>query len=341
MNNPSCISIDWSPFCDYIKSARRILLTAHVRPDGDSIGSEMSMYETLTSLGKEVRIVNDHQTPPGLQFLDPDGVIRKLSELTPSEKEWIDSIDTFIVLDTCSWMQLGDMAPLFRDTKAKKIVIDHHAIGNDLGAEMFSDSTAEATGTLCFSAVQALGVPITKKIADPLFVAIATDTGWFRFSSVKSSTFRAAAALVEYGANPDELYRFLNERESIARMRLIGLTLQRIEQYEGGAIMYTWITLDDFDRLGALYGDSEDIVNMTLQVADSKVAVILVGQKSGGIKASFRSRCDVDCSLVAASFQGGGHQRAAGATLFHPLEEVKKLVLDATIKAYRESQNSD
>ena len=341
MNKQSQNSINWSSFCNHIKSANRVLLTAHVRPDGDSIGSEMSMYETLKSLGKDVRIVNDHYTPPSLQFLDPERVIRKLSELTSDEKDWIDSTDTFAVLDTCSWMQLGEMGPLFRDTRAKKIVIDHHAIGNDLGAEMFSDPTAEATGALCFSAIQALGVPITKKIADPLFVAIATDTGWFRFSSVKSATFRAAADLIDYGVKPDELYRLLNEQESIARMRLIGLTLQRIEQYENGALMYTWVTLEDFDELGALYGDSEDIVNMTLQVADSKVAVILVEQKSGGFKASFRSRCDVDCSLLAASFHGGGHRRASGATLFLPLEQAKAAVLDATIQAYRKTQEGD
>ncbi|MGL6194869.1 MAG: DHH family phosphoesterase [Thermoguttaceae bacterium] len=340
--------IDWPLFVKRINSAKRILLTSHIRPDGDCIGSQVAICKALEHLGKEVRIINGHAVPPSLKFLDPENKILQLPDLTDEQRNWIETIDVFLVVDTSSWMQLGDMGQILKDSKAQKMVIDHHAIGNDLGAEMFIDPTAEAAGVLCYQAVEALGVPFKTEIADPLFVAIATDTGWFRYSSVRARTYQVAAELVEAGVKPDQLYRQIYEQESFARIRLVGQTLERAESLENGKIMFTSIFLDDFDRFGALASDSEDIVNMLLQVAGSEVAVILVDQRqksengervSAGFKASFRSRCDLDCSMLAAKFNGGGHKRAAGATLFSTFEEAKEKILTATISEYKNIVN--
>ncbi len=328
-------SIDWKLFRERVFAAKRILLTSHIRPDGDSIGSELAMYHALTRLGKEVRIVNGHPTPPNLRFLDPEERIRVLDRLEPGEKDWLGTIDLFFVLDTSSWAQLDGIGELLKSSAAEKIVLDHHAIGNDLGAEMFVDSTAEATGALCFEAVRALNVPLDQEIAEPVFVALATDTGWFRFPSVRVGTYEIAAELVAAGARPDQLYRHLHEQESFARIRLIGRTLARAEQHLNGVLFASWIALEDFDQLGAIASDSEDIVNMLLQVGGSKLAVMLVEQRSGSFKVSFRSRCDVDCSKIAYSFGGGGHKRAAGATLSDSLDEAKEKVLAAMIAAYK------
>ncbi|MCL2305303.1 MAG: bifunctional oligoribonuclease/PAP phosphatase NrnA [Planctomycetaceae bacterium] len=328
------VKIDWPLFRKRIATAQRVLLTSHVRPDGDSIGSEIAMYHALQSLGKEVRIINDHPIPPDLRFLDPDNVILRLADLKKSEWKWVDTIDLICLVDTSSWMQLGEMESLFKQSSAQKIVLDHHAIGNDLGADMFVDPTAEATGTLCLQAVKELGLSLTPELAVPIFVAIATDTGWFRFHSVQDSTFQAAAELVEAGVRPDEMYRLLYEQESLARIRLIGRALERTESYLDGTILGSWLTLEDFDEFQALPSDSEDVVNMPLRVAGTQFAFMLVEQRTGGFKASFRSRCDVDCSLLAAMFQGGGHKRAAGATLFCTLEESKRKILDAVLKAF-------
>ena len=326
--------IDWPLFRKHITSARRVLLTSHVRPDGDSIGSEIAMLRVMQALGKETRIINDHPVPPNLRFLDPNGEILQLSQLDESQRKWIETIDLFWVVDTSSWMQLGEMGPILQQSKSQKIVLDHHAIGNDLGAEMFVNPTAEATGSICYEAVKTLGIPLTKEIAIPIYVAIATDTGWFRFNSVQSSTFRTIAGLLDAGVRPDEMYQLLHEQESLSRIRLIGRALERTESYLDGKVVCSWLTLDDFDQLHALPSDSEDVVNMPLQIFGTKFAVMLVEQRTGGFKVSFRSRCNVDCSRLASLFQGGGHKRAAGATLFDSLEVCKQKILNAVFHAF-------
>ena len=323
------MSIDWQVFAATVHTAQRILLTAHVRSDGDCIGSEIAMHRALQSLGKDVRIINPQQTPPPLAFLDPANEIRCHEDLTEADAAWIDSIDLLFILDTRSWTQLGEMADLVKTTSAKKIVLDHHLKGDDIGAEDFVDSTAEATGALVVQAVRALGVPFTKEIAEATFVALATDTGWFRFSSVTAQTFRTAAELVEAGTDPTALYRELYEQESLGRIRLIGRILAKTESSLDGLVMCTWVTRDDLKQAGALPSDKEDVINMLLQVDGSEVALLFSELADDCFKVSFRSRHVVDCSRLAALFGGGGHKRAAGATLNMSFDIAKKSVLAA------------
>jgi len=335
--------IDWPLFVTRIQSANRILLTSHVRPDGDSIGSEMAMTGILRSLGKDVRAINAHPVPPSLRFLDPQGTIKDLPSLTVDEQEWLAGIDCVMVLDTSSWAQLNDMGKFLKRPGPVKngivrMVLDHHQKSDDLGAEDFVDSNAEATGTLVFAAAKALGVPITKAIADPIFVAIITDTGWLRFSSTKPETYRTIAELVEAGVVPSEMYRMLHEQDSLARMRLIGRAMSNIEAYLDGSLLMTHLMLADFEAVGAIPQDSEDVINMLLQVAGSQVAIILVEQqpssgRAGGMKLSFRSRCHVDCSKLAAQFNGGGHRAAAGGRIDLSLGEAKTALLAAVMEA--------
>lgn len=323
--------IDWTGFIARISAARRILLTGHIRPDGDSIGSQVAMARILNSLGKEVRSVNGHPVPPNLKTVDPEGLIRVLAEQQESDRAWIDALeapDVLLVLDTSSWQQLGPMGDIVKTTRAIKMVLDHHAVGDDLGAEMVVDQQAEATGRLVFEAAKALGVSLDARIADPIFDAITTDTGWFRFASVNPGTFRVAAELLEAGTRVDERYRALYEQESLGRLRLIGRALAKTESHDGW-LMLTSITVEDLDQAGALPSDTEDIVNMTLQVQGALAAAILVEQHSGGYKISFRSRCGIDCSLLAREFGGGGHKKAAGAFIDKPFEETRRLVLQA------------
>jgi phosphoesterase RecJ-like protein len=326
--------IDWFQFTDRIRNASRILLTAHQRPDADCLGSELAMRLILIGLGKDVRIVNPHQTPPTLAFLDPHGFIKHLGQLSVGDRNWIDNIDLFMVLDTSSWAQLGDMGEIFKASQAKKLVLDHHAKGDDIEAERFIDPNAEATGVLVVRAADALEVGLTREIAEPAFAAIATDTGWFRFSSVNAETYRIAARLLDAGVVPAALYRELHEQESLGRIRLVGRTLAQTESHFGGRLMLTQMLQKDFAVAGALSSDSEDIVNMLLQVKNSLMAVLLSELKDGTFKISFRSRCAVDCSVLAAQFGGGGHRQAAGASSTCPLDETKNTILKAIEMAF-------
>ena len=225
------------------------------------------------------------------------------------------------------------MGNVIRGSKALKVVLDHHVSSDDLGAEFFKNTEAEATGRLVVEAADALGVPLTPEIATAAFAALATDTGWFRFSSASADTFRLAGRLAEASAKPDLLYKHLHECDSVGRLRLIGRTLARTRTELGGRLVYTSIEQGDFAATGALPSDTEDIINMTLTVDGTEMALIFVEQSSGQFKISLRSRSDVDCSKLAEQFHGGGHKKAAGATLDGPLEAAQKQVLEAVREA--------
>ena len=325
--------IDWQRFAEVLHSASKILLTIHHRPDGDCVGSALAMRQILLQLGKDVHIIAPHKTPPTLAFLDPLHLITALEDVSEEDTSFLQTADLFFVLDTSSWAQLGEMATHFRASSARKIVLDHHIKGDDIGAEKFIDCHADATGALVVQAADALGVPLTLDIAKPAFIAIATDTGWFRLSNATSDTFRMVGRLIDAGVQHDAMYREIYEQESLGRVRLIGRTLAKAELHLGGTLLLSWILLEDFATAEALSSDSEDIINMLLQVRDSRMAVLISELKDGTFKVSFRSRCAVDCSILAARFGGGGHRKAAGASFSLPLEQTKQALLEAVAEA--------
>ncbi|MDO4586784.1 MAG: bifunctional oligoribonuclease/PAP phosphatase NrnA [Planctomycetia bacterium] len=324
----------WQEFKKVIDCSHSVLLVSHIRPDGDAIGSQIAFSNILEQYGKNVIIVNADPVPPSLTFLDPDQKILHLDQLTKDQQERMNSVDLVASLDTSSWAQLGKMGDFFKTSSANKIVLDHHVQGDDLGATMFIDSSAEAAGTLVFQASKILNVPLSFSIAFPLFAAIATDTGWFRFHSATSQTYRMTAELIDSGVRPDDVYKLIYEQESLGRIRLTGFALQKTQPFLNQKGLWTSLTLDDFERANALPFDSEDIVNKLLQVAGTEVAVIMVEQKTGGFKLSFRSRCELDCSRLAKRFGGGGHKKAAGAFLNDCYENVQKAILSATKDEY-------
>lgn len=325
--------IDWPRFTALIHTHQRFLLTSHIRPDCDALGSELGMAGILDALGKDVLIVNGQKTPPNLAWIDPKRRIKVIG----ADVQLADLADreVLIVLDTSAWQQLGDMALVLRNTTAKKAILDHHVSEDDLGAEAFKNVQAEATGRLVQEAAGQLGVQLTPEIATPLFAATATDTGWFRFSSTTGDTYRFAAKLVDAGAKPTEIYRSLYEQDTFPRLQLIGRTLARTQAELSGQLIHTAIFQDDFQATGALPSDTEDVVNLTLTVAGTQVAVIFVEQPGGKFKISFRSRSAFNCSQLAEQFGGGGHKAAAGATVDGPFEVAQPRVLDAVRAAMK------
>lgn len=285
------------------------------------------MAGVLESLGKDVRVVNGQATPPNIAFIDPTRRIRAIGvDVQPSE---LADVEMVMILDTSAWVQLGPMADVIRGLSAKRMVVDHHVGEDDLGALLFKDTMAEATGRLVLDAARHLGVRITPAIAEPLFAAIATDTGWYRFGSAKASTYRAAAELIEAGAEPARIYRELYEQDTLARMLLRGTILTHAATELNGRLAHTYVRGEDFVKTGAIPADTEDAINLLLQIAGTEVAVILVEQSQGGFKISFRSRCGVDCSALASRFRGGGHKAASGGYIDGPFEEAQSQVLDA------------
>jgi bifunctional oligoribonuclease and PAP phosphatase NrnA len=327
------MSINWPRFAEIIRSHQRFLLVSHIRPDCDALGSELGMALILESLGKSVRIVNGHATPPNLAFIDPTKRIGVIGQTVQLEE--LSAIDVVMILDTSAWAQIGPMSEWIRGFAGLKVVLDHHVSADDLSAEQFKDVHAEATGRLVAEAAETLGVRLTPEMALPLFAAVATDTGWFRFASTSAGTYRLGAQLVEAGANPAAIYNALYEQDTLGRMKLRGVVLSRIEAELEGRLAHTYVLKDDFAHTQSLPSDTEDVVNFALAIRGTQVAVILVEQQTGGFKISFRSRSAVDCSQLAEKWGGGGHKAAAGAFLRGSLAEVQPVILDAVRAAMR------
>jgi phosphoesterase RecJ-like protein len=321
------MKIDWTPLRAIIAAHQRFVLTTHVRPDADAIGSEIAMAGLLEQLGKDVRIINASAVPTRLKFLDPENRCLQVGT-NVSEAEAADA-DVHIILDTSAWGQLAEMGRVFKKTTAQKVVIDHHVCAEDLGALNLKDTEAEATGALVFQFAEAMQLTITPVIGAAMFSAIATDTGWFRFPSTTGETMRTIGRLIDWGIQPAVLYGKLYEQYTLARIRLAGRVLTRMMLDCGGKLAWTYVTLVDYRETGAEPPDTEDLVNECMTVENVEAAFILIEQTNGNVKASIRSRSHLDVSQIAGSFGGGGHKQAAGAILPGPLADVQQKILTA------------
>jgi phosphoesterase RecJ-like protein len=326
------MSIDWTPLADLIETHDRFLVTAHVRPDGDALGSEVGMAGLLRQRGKDVRVVNASPTPPRYDFLDPDGNLflqlgKSIDAASLADRE------VAIILDLSSWNQLGEMADPIRAFQGPRVVIDHHVSQDDLGAIYLKDTTAEATGMLVANAIKSLGGSFTPEVATGLLTAIAMDTGWFRHSNTHPRTLRVVADLIEAGAKINGIYRNLFERNTLGRLRLLGETLVDLHLGFDGRVAYATISLDHMARSGAIPPDTEDLIDYVVSVKGVSVGLLFIEQAKGGVKVSFRSRNGLDCSRLAGSLGGGGHREAAGVSLDSSMEESVPRVLEAVRKA--------
>jgi phosphoesterase RecJ-like protein len=320
--------IDWTQSADFIARHERFLVTTHVRPDGDALGSEVGMAGLLRQKGKDVRVVNTSQTPARYDFLDPSGTLFEHFGTTVHPADLADR-EAIVILDLSSWSQLGDMAEFVRGFPGGRLIIDHHVSQDDMGAIVLKDTSAEATGSLVAKAVKALNCEFTREMATGLITAIAMDTGWFRHPSTSPDTFRTAAELVEAGANVSEIYKLLFERNTLGRLKMMGGTLCGIQTDFDGRVVYTAVTRDDFDRTGAVPAETEDLVDFTVTVDGADVGLLFIEQRRGGVKFSVRSRNGFDCARLARKFGGGGHKAAAGGMIPDPLDEHLPLVLAA------------
>src|SRR5262249_48365336 len=246
--------IDWSPFVDLVRRHQRFLITTHVRPDPDGLGSQLALADVLEGMGRRGASWGASAWPPRYTFLDPE---RRIGRFAPPGDAYREA-EVMVVLDTGTWNQLGEFGEFMKTSKAQKIVIDHHVSQDDLGAIQLLDMSSEATGRLIYEAVQALGQPLSKKAASCLFAAVATDTGWFRHKNTIPATFALAEKLMLAGADPNYLYDQIYEQNTKARINLLGLVLERLQVVENGQIAFSMAFKQDYAKTGAIPQDTED-----------------------------------------------------------------------------------
>jgi phosphoesterase RecJ-like protein len=318
--------IDWTPLIAFLSSHERPLLMTHVRPDADGLGSQLALHDALTRLGKPSRVAIASKLPPRYEFLDPGRKIIEDFRLSTVSK--FADRDCVVVLDTGTWNQLGEFGDYLKGNPIPRVVVDHHRTQDDLGGERFVDITSESCGRLAHEITRALGTTPSPIAANHLFMAVATDTGWFRHPNATPATFSLAAELVALGAVPTELYEKLYEDAPLARLKLTGVALDRLKVLAGGKIAYTEIMLPDYAATGAVPGDTEDLINFPRSVVGVELALLFIEQPGHGTKVSFRSK-ELDVSKLAERFGGGGHKLASGARLDKPMATARDEILAA------------
>lgn len=318
--------IDWAPLTAFLRSHERPLLMTHIRPDADGLGAQLGLYDALVELGKQPRVAIASKLPPRYEFLDPG---RKLIEdFRPATLANFADRDCAIILDTGTFNQLGEFGDYLKTHPIPRVVVDHHRTQDDLGGERYVDITSESCGRLAYEITRALGLTPSRAAANHLFMAVATDTGWFRHPNATPATFALAAELVSLGANPTELYEKLYEAAPLARLKLTGLAIERLQLRAGGKVAFTEIHLADYAATGAVPGDTEDLINFPRSVDGVEVALLFIEQPGNSTKVSFRSK-ELDVSRVAERFGGGGHKLASGARVEKPLDATRDEVLQA------------
>jgi phosphoesterase RecJ-like protein len=293
------------------------------------MGAQLALHDALTAIGKRPRVAIASKLLPRYEFLDPKRLL--IEDFRPAN---FADRDCVVVLDTGTWNQLGDFGDWLKKSPLPRVVVDHHRTQDDLGGIQLVDITAESTGRLAHEIIRALGARVTPAVANHLFMAVATDTGWFRHPNATPRTFALAAELVEAGANPTLLYEQLYESAPLARLRLIGVAMERLQVRAGGKVAYTEIELKDYVATGAVPGDTEDLINYPRSVEGVEVALLFIEQPGGGTKVSFRAK-SLDVSKLAERFGGGGHKLASGARTNDPLPQTRDAVLAAVEEALR------
>jgi bifunctional oligoribonuclease and PAP phosphatase NrnA len=316
---------------DLIDRAGTILITTHTKPDGDACGCVAAMTESLRAEGKTVRPLLLSRIPSwyGFLFNEKVAIIQDDVQVADLIEGEFGRVDLIILVDTDSYTQLPHFDAYIKQTQTPILVFDHHVTSDKLGRVEIVDVAASATGLVVYDFLKWTGWPLTRTIAESLFVAIATDTGWFQYTNTDGRTFRSAADLVDRGVNPATAYDKLYQNFPYSRFKLMQAMLNRLELHMNGQFAIQAILQEDFQNTGASFEDTENFINECHRIESVKVSVLLVELKDGRVRCSLRSRGRVDVSEVAARFGGGGHKNAAGTFLPGPIAHARQLIYDA------------
>jgi len=333
--------MDFQVLKNIIEENKSFLLTTHVNPDADAIGSEMAMYRILKKLGKDVHIINHSTTPYNLEFLDPHHIILIFDEAR--DKKVFDETDVLIALDFNRTNRVVSMQKFFSEFKGIKICIDHHPNPADFVNHYFVDDSYAATGHIIYDFIkQTKLVNLSYEIAYPLYAAIMTDTGSFRFEKTTPQLHAIISELLETGVDPGDVYDKIYDQSKISKIKLLGRSLDTLKLIDSDRIGYMHILQSTFGELGALESDTDNFVNYPLSIENVVVSLLFIELKDG-FKVSFRSKGNIPVNEIASNFGGGGHTNAAGARFHNSImiDEMQK-ILNFTIEFfnnYNQEQN--
>lgn len=290
---------------DLINAAKSVAVLGHVCEDADSVGSSLAIAYALQRLGKRAKIYFSAPLEARLGFIETDGIIY--------DGEACEEHDLCLCVDCCDMGRLGRRSAIF-DAAEHTVSIDHHFTNTYFAEANLVIPDASATGEILYDVVSALGVKPDKTLAEYLFIAIASDTGSFKYSNVSPKTLRVCADLLETGIDNAYLSRMLFDTETEESMHFRGYLMGRTATFCDGKLAMIAVRRQEFEQFGIEEKDMGDIVNIARLTAGAEIAVS-VRETADRIKLSFRSNGKYDVSQLAMKFGGGGHKMASGASV--------------------------
>lgn len=335
MNN-ELPSIDIPMLLETLNDAARIVMTTHVNPDGDALGSEAAMYRFLSSRGADVRIINADVVPENLSLLEDDGMFETWDG--GAHRDVLLDADCILCLDFNQSDRVRDMEETMLAGSGRRIVIDHHLNPQPFADAYLTVTEASSTAEIVYDVLVAAGVAIDRRTALALYVGIMTDTGSFRFERTTPRLHRITGDLLETGIDPMSIHRRIYDDYPIERTMLLGRILAGIERRCGGRASLLAVTREMFEETGTSVEDVENIVNYGLAVRGVELTALLT-QVEDGWKVSFRSRGEIAVNDIAGEFGGGGHRLASGARVDNEdLGELKDRIAERFCRALGESR---
>jgi phosphoesterase RecJ-like protein len=298
---------------EIFKSKSTFVLTTHINPDGDGLGSEVALALYLAGKGKSVAIINQSETPAYYKFMHALYPIATFS----AEKHGsiIKDAEVIVALDTNSPARFSAMKGIVIESRANKICIDHHLDREDFADLYLIDEKATATGEIVYNLLKFLdNGAITKPIAEALYAAIMTDTGSFRFPKTDVETHHIIADLLLHGADPTEIYQKIFEEGPANKLKLLGRALSSLSVVHGGKVASMVLLRKDFSETQTAEEDTDNMINHAMSIGGVRVGLMFI-ELENGVKVSFRSKGDIAINALAKEFGGNGHKNAAGTRI--------------------------
>jgi phosphoesterase RecJ-like protein len=317
--NETTTAADLGAVVEAIRSRDRFLVTTHENPDGDALGSLLATRLALRALGKDAVMFLAGPAPlPGeYRFLQLQELLREL----PADA----AERTLVAVDCANESRLGADAAVLHQSPYT-INVDHHHDNSRFGDVNLVDSTASSTSEVLRGVLAELGVELTPELAEPLYVALVTDTGRFQYANTTPKALRLAAELVEAGADVHKVFQGVYESVQFAKLKLLARALERAQVYEGGGLVVSYLLRDDFAQVGAVEPYSEGIIDFLRAVEGADMAALIREPPRGGSPArrvSLRASHDeLDVSAIARASGGGGHRQAAGFSTDDTIEAI-------------------
>ncbi len=312
-------------FSERLTLSENIVIIHHYNPDGDAVGSSLGLYNAIKQMGKKVQVISPTIFPDNLKWLPCADKIKVLGKKTQKDDSLFDDVDMIICVDLNARNRVGNIRPQFESSKAYKVVFDHHPYVEDFTDLAIEDTTYSSACELVFEVIENtfLNQYFNKDVMTCLYTGILTDTGSFQYNSSNPNLFRIVGKIMEYGIEKNQIYNKLFNAWSENRTRFMGFAmLNRMVVMPEYKTAYIYITADDRKKFNEQFGDTENFVNLPMQIKGIVFTAIFI-ERDNFVKASFRSKGTFDVNLFSSRhFNGGGHINASGGESYEQLSVV-------------------